>query len=1043
MRTIALLAVGTLAGVCFAQDPIIGARNLALSPDGKELAFSYQGDIWVASSAGGRAFPVTSHVEMDDNPVWSPDGKWIAFSSTRTGGNDIFVVKPEGGKPKRVTFWSGNDTPTDWTPDGKAIVFRGYRDDNWFSVYSVNVESGALKRHAQDIRNVVNPVLSPDGKFLAYQRSGFPAVRPRYEGSAAAQLVSVDLATGKRQSLRDNRFQHLWSKWSPDGKAMFTVSVAEKTPSTRKVDEPFKPWTDNSRRTPNIHKIGLDGKSSQITDYVGGAGVRFLTVARNASVMAYERDGKTFTQDLKPGTAKEVKIFLNSDDKTPQEQRQILSGNADGFALSPNGEMAILEARSELWMVPIKKGKGPNADDATQLTNWAGIDTDPIWGQDNKTVYFRSDRNGAVNLFQMDSSTATAVPITKDATDITSVQLMPSKKAISFVRTGVDAGLWKYDLTTKQITKVISRTKTTVFADDTDYTWSPDERYVAFSDEITRSGYYFWENAVNVNVFDTMNSKTVNVSRINAREMFSQWSSDGKYLYFMSNRQGDGIYALPLSNEAARPQELELKYEKPKEPVKLNFDFEDVSRRVRRLLPDGFGYAQMDPETGALYYLRGGDIWRAEYSGEEARAISGGGGIGSFAFSSDNSKLIALKGGVPTIINIRTPNFASQSVTFRADWTRDLKVEREAAYRQFWRSYNRSFYDPHFHGRNWEDIGKRYFPFLGSVGHPSEMAFILGCMTGELEASHAEVSAPGSSVRGSTSAVLGLEYDYEFAGPGLKIATVPRRTPGSYAKTKLNPGEVITKINGKEVSLNENLFAGVLADQVGREVNLTVKGTDGKERSVKFRAISSPEYMAISDQNIVDRNRDFVDKQSGGQLGYVYIAGMGGGNLVDFNLQFWEAVQDKKGMIIDVRGNGGGNISDRIIDMVERKPHSYYQSRGGEAFIAPGQAFDIPIIVMCDDTSMSNAEMFPYAMRQRGIAKLLGVQTPGYVIWTGGLPLVDGTSARMPGGGVFRMDGTPLENLGVKPDFELKLDTDAHLAGKDSQLERAIEILKK
>jgi tricorn protease-like protein len=127
---------------------------------------------------------------------------------------------------------------------------------------------------------------------------------------------------------------------------------------------------------------------------------------------------------------------------------------------------------------------------------------------------------------------------------------MPSKKAISFVRTGVDAGLWKYDLTTKQITKVISRTKTTVFADDTDYTWSPDEQYVAFSDEITRSGYYFWENAVNVNVFDTMNSKTVNVSRINAREMFSQWSSDGKYLYFMSNRQGDGIYALPLSNEA-------------------------------------------------------------------------------------------------------------------------------------------------------------------------------------------------------------------------------------------------------------------------------------------------------------------------------------------------------------------------------------------------------------------------------------------------------------------------------------------------------------
>jgi tricorn protease len=205
--------------------------------------------------------------------------------------------------------------------------------------------------------------------------------------------------------------------------------------------------------------------------------------------------------------------------------------------------------------------------------------------------------------------------------------------------------------------------------------------------------------------------------------------------------------------------------------------------------------------------------------------------------------------------------------------------------------------------------------------------------------------------------------------------------------------------------------------------------------------MSSGAFRGLYYENDILARRKYVEEKSGGRLTYVHISGMGGGNLSTFNREFWEFALGKGGVIIDVRDNGGGNIADSLVDMLERKPHAYYQSRDGVAATAPGRDVTMEIVVMHSETSYSNAEMFPSAMKSRGLATLVGVTTPGYVIWTSGLRLVDGTSARMPNSASFRLDGTPMENMGQAPDVLVDVTREEYLAGKDPQLDKAIELL--
>lgn len=1036
---LALAAVCSAAALAQATDPepktVFGARSLALSPDGSRLAFSWRGDLWTAPSEGGSAQQLTSHVEMEDNPNFSPDGKWIAFTSNRFGQNDLFVIPTGGGTPRRITYHPGSESLGGWSPDSKRLVFSASREGTEGGIFAIDIQTLDLKLLLLDNRSVGNASISPDGKELLYTRHGFPSFRPRYQGSAALQLMKMNLATGERRSFRNTGFQHIWPHFTPSG-AIAVVTATEVTPSSSPMGKSIGKFVDSAKRTPNVHLLDSSGRERQLTTLVGGS-VRYLASARKADVMAYEHDGEVYLLG-QSRPAKRIKITASVDDKFNNEEFQVLTNGVGEAVLSPDGKTVILQAANDLWSLPVEQSSRPNGKDATQLTDWAGLDSDPFITPDGKAVFFISDRDGALRLYRMNLADKKTTAITKADRDVLQLTLTPDSKKVSFWISGTGGGLYTVSVDGGEPEKVFDLARPMRYESDPSFAWSPDGRWVAYS--VRRPA-----SSVNIHLYDTVTKTHTNVTRLAAFHGSPAFSADGRYLYFSGDRGQSGIFILPLTVEGARTDDQDLKYEKPKEGLKVEVDLDQIHTRVRLFNSGDASSIVSDRENGRLLFFRGGQVWTMDYDGQNARPITGGSGISSLRFTTDLSKALIVRDGLPAILNLRANNFPVSGLGFRAERTRDIRGERSAAFSQFWREYNRTFYDPNFHGRDWLAIRKRYEPLLDSVAHRNEFATVLNQMVGELEASHAEVGAAGGGVAPPQVGHLGLTFDYSYAGRGLRVENVPSRSPGSFRQTRIGRGEYILQINGKDVELNESLWKDVLVGQQDRDVTLLVNSAPTKEgaRTVRIKALSSGDWRNLLYRNRIDERRKYVEEKSGGALTYLEIPGMGGQQLRQFNYEAWELIQGRKGVIIDVRNNGGGNISDDLMDLIERRPHGFTQLRDSSVDTAPDRSFrdDLKIVVLISESSFSDAELYPGGMKSRGFATIIGMPTPGYVIGTYGLPLLDGTSARMPAWAWFRLNGENTENNGVQPDIKVDWSAEDYLKGRDPQLDRAIEVL--
>jgi Tol biopolymer transport system component/C-terminal processing protease CtpA/Prc len=1004
--------------------PIHGMTWPSISPDGSRLCFTYLGDLWTVPANGGTATRLTIHEALDASSRWSPDGKWIAFTSTRNGNADVFIIPSEGGDAREVTFHSGNDWLCDWAPDGKSLVFYSIRDTRTFSLYSVDLTTHAVKQLTKEIQDADRfAAWSPDGGTIAYTRGGQPWWRPWYKGSVAARTCLLNLKSGDIRYLVKTDSQQFWPLFSADGKFVYVTCIYGK-----------------GSTTPNIFRVPTDGGAPvAITHYATDA-VRYPAISHNGAKLVYLWNGDLYTTTADGKDVRKIDIAAHSDDKINNQQRVHLTQEATELEISPNGKQIALVLRGTLWTMPIAGG------DAQRLTKEEESDGDIIWSPDNSKLAFISDRGARTDLYSIDVNTKAITRITDDPDTKSNPTWSPDGKWIAYAKAGAEAGLYVVSSVGGTPRRLAAGNGDNQFGIGvTSHCWSPDSRWIAFSRMDRLENRDLW-------IVPVVGGAPINVTRYPGNNVGPLFTSDGRRLLFISDRNGPPLLfqiTLLPDEEAAMAMAAEEDHEHPpKAPdhsKNVQIDFVDIHLRARQVIPPlgALEDYQPTPDGKRVLVHIGNMFWVGPITGGPALQLAGDEEEGGLRILPDGSRFFYIGAGGTVRSQPLAPGGSASTVAFSADLSFDRRAQYRHAFNEFYRRFGAAFYDSKLHGANWRALRDHYEPFLEAVGTPEEFAMVLWQMVGTVNSSHSEI-APAPGPPGPQTASLGLFFDDNYSGPGLKVAAVLPKGPADRAISRVSAGEYILSIDSTDVKMTEDFYK-LLQDKAGKTVTLQVNSTPVKEgaRTVKIRPITSAIWSNLQYEADVVHDRELVNTLSDGKLAYIRIKQMDQPSLRQFERELWGDAQDKQGLILDVRENGGGNTHDAVLTDLERRVYGYTTPRDGERQSQPQKAWTHPIVLLADQNSYSDAELLAAGFRALKLGKIVGVPTPGYVIGTYEARLIDGTTFRLPSWGFTTVDGKNLENMGVAPDIYVENSPNDVAKGVDRQLYTAVETAMK
>jgi tricorn protease len=1035
-----------------AQDPIRMARTPDISPDGKLIAFSYLGDIWTVESVGGVAKPVTQHVAHDYAPRFSPDGQSIAFASKRHGSYDVFVAAARGGRPRRLTYDSADDVPCGWSPDGKQVLFVSNRVPVFPSqadLFTVPAEGGRV--HRVTTTEAREGTYSPRGDRIAYARGPGAWYRKGYRGSSNNDIWTCDASGNHHQQLTQFNGQDASPMWSADGQTVYYVSEYFGGPAN------VVRQSADGKGKPVLVTGNAAGKPCHTTD-----GVRQARISGNGEWIVYECGGDLWVVGTKPGsTPRSIPIEVYADDKNNPKRSVSFTNKASEFALAKDEKFVILTIHGELFLRPVQT----TSSTTRRLTSSPANDHGVAWAPDSSKIVFISDRNGHDDLYLMEANDPEHPKFT-DAHQFKVKQLTHSQDAEAGVSFSPDGSRVAFLRSGKLWTMKPDGTDQKALVDEVqviDYEWSPDGKWVVYS---RMDG----EFASELYVMPAKGGKSRNVTRFATENVGVTWSANGKRLCFLSNRRGNqGLYVMDLQKEAA-----------PGAPASNELDWDDIHHRTKLVTPMGVreGAISSDGEfvafTGSS--SSNADLWVANVSSGSMVRITTGhvrpvqitwsrtskhrlffrDAAGQFYVSqfpyytgSGAINLGALGSSGSSSASAVKPSNYYAALPFKARMTIDDSELNLEIFDQSWRYLAEHFYDKKFHGADWEQVRARYRPLVRHVDMKEDLYTLLYLMMGELNASHLGVSGPSSAPE-ETTAELGLLFDDHYQGRGLKIAEVLKRGPADKRGLTIKPGEFVLSIDGTEIAPDTNV-SRVLNHRDGDSVVLLVGPAantplkDKAVRRVELKTISRGEAGQLTYDRWVEANARRVADLSGGKLGYIHIPSMNDEGLERFVRSLYSDNYDKEAIVLDVRFNGGGFTHDQVLNYLGSKKHTIFRFRdGGEGTVI--RSFDRkwtrPLVLLTNNRSYSDAEIFPNAFRALKLGKLVGQATGGHVIGTTSFPLIDGSRFRIPRIGVYTTGGINMDKEGVRPDVEVIPHPEQLAQGRDVQVEKAVEVLK-
>ena len=1061
VRTLATIAgLLLIASAAYADGEAVLPRYPAPSPDGSTIAFSYQGDIWTVPAAGGRATRLTVHAAYDYMPRWSPDGSEIAFSSDRFGNDDVYVIPAAGGAAERLTYMSVDDTVCGWTHDGSAVLFSSRR--LWSAhrvpvIYSVPRTGGNPVPYMEEYGN--EATVSPDGSMLAFS-TGYRAYwwRRNYRGAGDNDILVWNRGSGEFRQLTEHDGNDAWPMWNADGSALFYV-------------------TDEGG-SDDVWTVDLaSGEKRQITSH--GDRVRYPAISADGSMIAYELGSDVYTVRTDGSEPARLEIVAPSDSKFNSVERMTMSSGADEMEPSPCNEEIALVIRGEIYVMREKGG------DANRVTDNPARDYDIVWKPDGSGLVFASDREGNYDLYFVESadpeekqlSRALAFKITRltdDPADETNARFNPDGTKLAYIRGVADIRIIDWE----------SKEDTLLQAgwSDPDFAWSPDGRWLAYTRDDEQFNTDVW-------IIPAAGGETVNVSMHPDADYDPVWSPDGRKLAFISKKSGGrndadntDVYMVFLQKaddeKTAEDWELEEEAKKAPKPepkkeegesaegeekeaeeepkLEVKIDFEDIHLRIRGVTSQigNKGGIAFSPDSKTIAFTSNNtgdwDLWAIQWDGSEMKQLTQGGTFpGALRWSKDGSKIYFLRRG-GMVQSVAAQGGPPTGHGFSAGLTVDHPAERAQKYEEAWRVLNARFYDPEFHGADWNAAREKFRPWALAAVETRDFNDMVNLMFGQLDASHMGIRGPASGGPNDNTGFLGLAFDAEHTGPGLKIASVMKGAPCDLIASKVEPGEYILAIDGEPVSMAVNINP-LLVDTVGKKVALTVAAAPDAEetRRVIVRPTSYGAIQQLLYERFVDERRAIADELGGGKIGYLHVQVMGQPSLERFERELFSVADGKDAIIIDVRNNGGGWTTDMMLAMLQVKPHAYTIPRNGPRGYPVSERLPLyawwkPVVVMCNEYSYSNAEIFSWAIKVLKRGLVIGQQTNGAVISTGAAGLIDGSYVRVPGRGWY-VYGTDIdqERNGCPPDIVVEVQPGDEAAGVDRQLERAVQELLK